>query len=196
MVTPFKNPSPRLVISLLFFLSAGLLGIAVFLDDGGGSAKKTNPKEHPLNAHSAEAEKTVNKHLKEVSRAIEMQQLRSRVQNQFVAPRIGDSISPLGKSAQSKSINIEDQGSNLANGPVYDVSSPAAEIRNELAEQQRIEIYDQNYRQEYIRQFTENARRNGWKITVDENGVIKDATPINQSPKQRLFNGSSRLSEK
>lgn len=181
-----------LLAVIFFILAGGLLFFAMQKEEGQTRFSSKLPQS--VSANSAEAEKVVNKYLKETNKAIELQQLQTRIQNQFVVPKVGEVISTNVELRKKKSIHIGDSDSAVSNHNVYDTSSPAAKIQNELAEQQRLDDYDQKFREEYIRQFVENARKNGWKLSVDENGVIKSATPLNMEEKPRLFDGPSRLS--
>lgn len=177
---------------LLFLLAGGLLYFAFQKEEGHTRFSSKLPQS--VSANSAEAEKVVNKYLKETNKAIELQQLQTKIQNQFVVPRVGEVITTNADVRKKKTITVTNSDVVGSNQNVYDTSSPAAKIQNELAEQQRLDDYDQKFREEYIRQFVENARRNGWKLSVDENGVIKSATPLNMEEKPRIFDGPSRLS--
>jgi hypothetical protein len=57
-----------------------------------------------VSANSAEAEKVVNKYLKETNKAIELQQLQTKIQNQFVVPRVGEVISTNAELRKKKTI--------------------------------------------------------------------------------------------
>lgn len=188
-----KGSSQSYLLAVIFFLLAG--GLVFFaLQKEEGQTRMSSKMPQAVSANSAEAEKVVNKYLKQTSKAIEMQQIQTKIQNQFVIPKVGEVISANNEARKKKTINISNPEVVGSNPSVYDTSSPAAKIQNELADQQQLEDYDQKFREEYIRQFVENARQNGWKLVVDENGVIKSATPLNMEEKPRLFDGPSRLS--
>lgn len=190
-----ENGSAQNLLLAFIFLGAAIALIYLALGKPEGQSKMSSKAPQPVSASSPTAESVVNKYLKETNRAIEFQQLQAKIQNQFVMPKVGETISPSPQNRNKKTIPVAPGESSSPSVPVYDNNSPAAQIHQDLAEQQRLEEYDRQYREEYIRQFVENARRNGWKLVVDENGVVKSATPINTEPKPRIFDGPSRLSE-
>lgn len=183
-------------IGTIFFIAAFFLLKTAFQPEEF-EKKLSSQSPHQVSVNSPEAEKAVNKYLKEINKSIEMQQLQSRIQNQNIRPKVGEVISPNAFSRNNKKQNLKVDSlveQNSSHHIIYDTNSPSGQIQLELAEQQRLEEYDQKYKEEYIRQFIENAKRNGWKITVDENGTIKSAAPINREQNPRLFDGSPRLS--
>jgi len=185
--------SQQYFLGFVFLAVAAVLAFfAIQNEEGEGQFSSRLPR--PVPANSAEAEKVVNKYLKETNRAMEMQQLQSKIQNQFVVPKVGEVIAPNAGAKRKDSIQVGSGEVTQLGERDYDTVTPSAQIQNDLAEQQRLEEYDQQFREEYIRQFVANARKNGWKLVVDENGIIKSATPLNVEEKPRLFDGPSRLS--
>lgn len=188
-----RGSSQQYLLGFIFLAVAAMLAFFAFQnEEGEGRFSSRLPR--PVPANSAEAEKVVNKYLKETNKAIEMQRLQSKIQNQFVVPKVGETIGPKAGSKRKDTIQVGSGEVTQLDVRNYDTISPSAQIQNDLAEQQRLEEYDRQFREEYIRQFVENARKNGWKLVVDENGVIKSATPLNVEEKPRLFDGPSRLS--
>lgn len=66
---------------------------------------------------------------------------------------------------------------------------PAQLVQKKLAIEQQQQEMLQAYRQEYNRQFVENARKNGWEIRLDENSKIISAKPVRR-PSQEGPQGS------
>jgi len=185
--------SQQYLLGFIFLATAAVLAFfAIQNEEGEHSYSSRLPR--PVPANSAEAEKVVNKYLKETNKAIEMQQLQSKIQNQFVVPKVGEVITSHAGAKRKDSIHVGSGEVTQLGERGYDTVTPSAQIQSDLAEQQRLEEYDQQFREEYIRQFVANDRKNGWKLVVDENGVIKSATPLNVEEKPRLFDGPSRLS--
>jgi hypothetical protein len=185
------------VLVILLLIGAGMLTFFAFFhtEQVINLSSRTNKE---ISAASPEAEKLVNKYLQETNRAIEMQQMKTQVQNKFVSPKVGEVLTP--KAARGKeSLKVdlpEDPQQEALRRDTYQGSqgrfpSPSDQVQKDMADQQALEEYERQYKEAYIQQFIENARVNGWHIEVDEDGVIKKSVPIKAETRPRLFDSRS-----
>ena len=120
------------VIGTIFFIAAFFLLKSAFQPEESAS-KFSSQSPRKVSVNSPEVEKTVNKYLKEINKSIEMQQLQSRIQNQYVRPKVGEVISPNAFSKNNKKQNLKvdsvaEQGN--SNDIVYDTNSPSGQIQD------------------------------------------------------------------
>src|SRR5690606_35044502 len=70
--------------------------------------------------------------------------------------------------------------------------SPNAVIQGQMYDQEKQKTYEDEYKKEYARQFVENARLNGYAITLDSNYTVIRVMPIRKPSQEstKIFNSS------
>jgi hypothetical protein len=145
---------------------------------------------------SPDIEKIVNKHLKNTSMAIQMQQEMLAVQLKSQAIKPGQNIfasvpqkendhNPPPIDAKDKS-QIRAEEVFKKNRSPYP-NSPGNAVLNELGEQQ-LSAYDEEMaKKEYILEFRRNAWRGGYDVRVDDSGQVTLVRPLPESKKGTPF---------
>ena len=174
-----SSDSKSFLLLLLLMLGAGTF---YFL----GSSHKIIKAKKVISAYSPEADALVNQHLVVTSRSLELQAKRRHVENQFSAPQLGESV--LVDRLKDKKDYGVDHSSDTNESNAYDdlnryrqdvrLTDPDTIITNQLHDEDRAMAYDESYREEYARQFIENARRNGYEVRLDENYVVTSVKKI------------------
>lgn len=140
-------------------------------------------------------ESKVNQHLAATSRTMEIQEERLRVENS-AAPQVGDRLWPEGKPSESE--GGLDFSQDRHERSVYEdldrhpqryprMGSPQTVIQNEQVEKEANFEYQQKQREEYVQQFLDNARRNGYLVKLSEDLVVISV--------QKIQNTSTSLSD-
>lgn len=171
----------KLIPFLLIIASLGLFYFAN-LKPSVKSTKSNFGMNHP------DAEKKLNQHLQETNQKIELQQFKRKAENEFSAPKVG-SLIPFKELSDGKVIPLEaPEDENTASirqdyrsEQEVDYANPSTIVQGELADKLENQEYAKRYKEEYIRQFVQNAKEHGWKVIVDKNGVIKSAEPLQTS---------------
>ncbi len=182
------------ILILLLFLSVGgsvylgLLAIAPsnhfikkmdvfsFIDDD----------KKQISAYSPRAEALVNRHLLVTNQEVQLQEQRMRLENKFYAPQLGDSIWP--KIDQHKKNLGVDHSADRNERTAYEdlnrdkhqlsVSDPDHIIQQQINDNDKQNEYEAAYRENYARQFIENARAHGYQIELDSSLVVKSVKQI------------------
>lgn len=186
---PEKENKSQLLLALLLFLGAIFLTWA-YLDTTGSHASTSTAKI----VKSEKFENAVNKHLSLTNHRIELERQRMAVEN---AKILNDGISGtkpqvaytnenhLDLSAENDAADIAKV---LGRGPrnSEDLLSPDDVVQKELFNAEQAAQYSQAYKEEYARQFVENARRGGYRIKLSEDLMrVISVTPIRR-PGQAL----------
>ncbi len=177
------------LIALLLLVSAGLL----FLLDKGSenttseSARNgTRKNQIPAAVRGAKFEKSVNHHLLVTGDTIDNQRKKIWIENINSAKDLSSTSSQSNYKVPTEGaeLNVDDRSTELADllgrgarkeSPILD---PNDIIQNELFNQQQWDEYSKAYREEYAKQFIENARRGGYKIILNDDFKVISATPI------------------
>jgi hypothetical protein len=160
------------LLALLLFIGAGLL-LLLALDSesprrGIGSDSRTKTPEF---------EKNVNKHLMLTNDKLTMAQQKMALENARV--------NEFGQTKPQQAYSNSDSGLDLSvDRRAYEIANelgrgekkrdhqqpmtPDEMIQRDLFEAQQNQEYSQAYREEYARQFVENARRGGYKVILSE----------------------------
>lgn len=197
-----QNSSGFFILLLLFV--AGSLVYLGFHPELLSRISASSHSSEKISANTPEAQKLVNQHLQKTNQKIEFEQLKRKIENEFSRPQVGTRLGVEPDHTTSKSYGIEMSTDRNTDGVANDLSrdaktndynSPHAVVQGELLQQQQAAEYDRAYREEYKRQFIENARRNGWHIEVDDNFVVKRVEKLNPNQNPRLFVPSASGSE-
>lgn len=182
-----KNQKDRSsLFALLLFLGAGALAIMSL-----GPDKSPKSPDKVNSAKTQKFEQTVNKHLMVTNDKMEMARERMALENANVKDFNATKAQRVYESSQSGvDLSGDARAAQLANelgrGERQQVvTGPHDVIQKELFNQEQTDAYTQAYKEEYARQFIENARRGGYKIQLDENFKVISVTPIRR-PSQNI----------
>lgn len=162
----------------LFLLLLGTAGFFGYLAHDMPSM--IDNKRTQISANSPEAAALVNKHLFLDAQKREMTQQKRRAENSYLSPQIGDSIWPK-PADKSKQHGVDHSPDTHETNAYHDLkryekelnlTRPDHIIQGEIADQQRAREYEEAYKEEYARQFVENARQNGYEITLDQDYTV------------------------
>ena len=167
---------------LLFFLLLGAVGF--FLASARMSSHSPVPPA-TISAYSPETEALVNKHLHLTSQDQYLREKMMNAQNSYMAPQVGDSLWP--KISPKKDLGVDHSPDRDENTAFDDLNRYPKELRytnpDQIIQEQIVEEdirkkTELEDRQEYARQFVENARRNGYAIKLNEDLVIVSVRSI------------------
>jgi rhamnose utilization protein RhaD (predicted bifunctional aldolase and dehydrogenase) len=158
-----------MLIALILFLGAGAL---IFMSLGSDNKKARGASSK---TKTSEYQKNVNRHLMLTNERMEMERKRMAIENFQSADRFQDSKAQkayqpnqeLDLSTDTRGYEIANEirrGPKESNGP----STPDEVVQAELYLREQANQYDEAYREEYARQFVENARRGGFKVKLSE----------------------------
>lgn len=183
----------------LVLIVASVMLLILALQDQGGVGGRADSSS--IDPKSKIVETRVNNHLSETSRQIEIQEERRRIENSS-APQVGDRLWPERKTQSSSGLDFSQDRhettayEDLDRHPRHygGWNSPHAVIQNEQADKEASADFREKQKEEYVRQFLENARRNGYLIKLNDDLVVvsvqkiqNTSTSINDQP---FVNGS------
>lgn len=179
---------------LLFIGAAGLIFAYLGTEDPKPNVQGPSPT-----AKSEKFEKSVNKHLMFTNEKMELERQRMQVENARLLNSDFSSTQPQhayqndNKLDLSTDTRAEDLAKELGRGErAEDYSTPHDVVQKELFNAQQARSYSQAYKEEYARQFVENARRGGYKVILSEDlSRVISVTPI-RNPGQS-FNTNMEL---
>ncbi len=173
-----------MLLALLLFLGAGGLLFAYL----GAEDKAPQNRGPSATAQSAQFEKSVNRHLMFTNENIEQRKQRMALENaqllnkDFNSTKAQEAYRPDDRLDLSMDNRAADIAEELGRGNrARSDFSPHDQVQKELYQSEREEEYSQAYREEYARQFVENARRGGYRVILsDDLTKVISVTPIRQ----------------
>ena len=185
-----KNDSKSFLVLLLFIFGAGFfywLGIS-------NQSTPPKPAKKSVSAYSTETEALVNRHLHMTSQAVQLNERKRKIENSFSAPQLGESV--VNRPRDKKDYGV-DHSSDTNESNAYDdlnrypkemaYTNPDNIIRGQLSDQDTAIEYDEAYRQEYARQFVENARRNGYEVKLNSEYVVISVRKVRIPSSSNLY---------
>lgn len=179
-----------MLLALLLFVGAAGL-IFAYLGSGKPTAKSSAKSSV---ARSEKFESAVNKHLMYTNDKVELQKRRVEIENARVLH--GDSRQNRPQTAFANDgkldLNSEDHASEIAKelgrvGKKEEYTSPDDIVQREVFRIEQAKEYNEAYKEEYARQFVENARRGGYKVILSEDmSRVLSVTPI-RNPSKSSF---------
>lgn len=184
--TQHKSESPnqnrqKILRILLGFLLLGAVGFFLASLEMISRPQKLET----ISAYSPQAEALVNRHLFFTSQNQHMREKKIDIENSYMAPELGDSIWP--KIAPKKDLGVDhspDRDENTAFDDLHryrkdlHYTNPDQIIQGQIVDEELSAQNELEYRQEYARQFVENARRNGYIIKLNEDLVVIKVSPV------------------
>lgn len=175
------------LLALLLFIGAGAMA---FLYLGSDSGKKKF-SEISATVKSEKYEKSVNKHLMVTNETMALQRQRMEIENARLAKDLDSTSAQPAYQAptEGSNLNSENRAAEIANelgrGERKESANlnPDEIIQKEIFNAQQMEAYSKAYKEEYARQFVENARRGGYAVQLDDNFKVISVRPI-RNPSQ------------
>ena len=169
-----------IVSALLIFLG---------LDNDSSSQKNSQAGEAQLASKSgrvsnSDYDEKVNKHLFHTQAQKDLKSAQAKAENTMMAPDLHD------VEAQTKYGNgnsgVQTHGDVWDDQIVHefeknqqsDFYKPDFQVQQELYENQMLNQYDQAYREEYKKQFIENARRAGYQVKLGPDNKVISVKPL------------------
>lgn len=172
------------LMALLFIFMASEKEKSIVL--GGASPKFSN---------SSSARELVDRHLKMTNKMMEINQMRTQIQNEASAPQVGMRLKPEGAHWKSPVLdgapmesdkNEVNSVSDLKNRKKQlNFQQPHPNVQGQIREVLDEKKFQQEYKKEYVRQFIENARLSGFDVTVNEDLIVisvKKINPVSATP--------------
>lgn len=185
-----------IILGTLFIVAAvGLFefGDSLYQDKPSTSAHKSRKSTDNRSRTASEIEQSISQHVQDTNKAIENDNFKRKVLTGLAGsanlPAVG--LTRKHKDEALPLDNPEDQQPELGNaseasGPRR-LQSPKDVIDNELADLQMQKRIQAEMRAEYLRQYVENAKRQGWKVDLNPDGTVRQVTPIAPiAPRQAL----------
>lgn len=168
---PQDEKNNRAWLALVLLLGAGALGYYAWKSEEHVTRHRQTASldvQDPVNRQRLE--NLVNRHVQMTNRQMEIEKEKIKMEATFSIPKVGqfvverDSSKPFTLDTDHNEMNA---ARDLRDPRQVTVSANDL-IQNELlhGEQTPPPVYDEEYRREYARQFIENARRNGYEVTL------------------------------
>lgn len=196
-----KQPSSQkdspMILALILFIGAGVLVFAYLAGDGNKTSTGA-----PRVVKSEKFERSVNRHLMLTNERMELEKRRMAVENaktmnnNFSSTKSQNIYENDGRLDLSSDTRSEEIARELGRGPrEQTVESPHDVIQSELYGEELSQAHSQAYREEYARQFVENARRGGYKVKLSSDlSRVISVQPIKKQNKgsegMDIFSGS------
>lgn len=158
-----------MLLALLLFLGAGGLVFAYLGSDGkkkSGTSAMVKTEKY---------EKSVNRHLMLTNERMELEKQRMAVENAdalnkgFSGTRSQKAYYNENRLDLSSDTRAQEMANELGRGQKQEaIESPHDVVQRELFNDEQAKQASQAYREEYARQFVENARRGGYKVQLSE----------------------------
>lgn len=185
------------IFLLLFFLGVGIL----FLVDDSQSQKNAQPqaKVGPVQIDEKEKIQRVNQHMKEMAIQVERDRLRRAQEARNELKRAESGYAQEGYT-HDQGLTFESEKSMEQLASELDRSqslredqlTPEQIVNNRLLDLQMEQKADMAYREEYARQFIENARAAGWEIRLGPNFEVLSVKKIRPRKPSLFESGPSQ----
>lgn len=189
---PSQKPNLGRWFSILLFVGAGLFLVLSMLAPAHRDSKSTKAQK------STDYNNKVNEHLKMTAQKIQLQQEENRLETLKLGSRSLVGIPEQGTieydATNSDSVDHQwdELSSRIQSGNATLDDSLTQSLQNEIFQQQKQNELNEANKEEYARQFVENARRGGYAIelTPAPDYKIKSVKKIIPRNEPSLFGGS------
>ncbi|WII70783.1 hypothetical protein QJS83_09955 [Bdellovibrio sp. 22V] len=173
-------------LALLLFIGAAGLVFAYLGSEDPKPVAQQDPR-----VKSQKYEKSVNRHLMFTNEKMELARQRMEVENARLLNTDFNSTSAQRAYTNDNTLDLstdtraQELANELGRGTrKEEAMSPHDVVQRELFNAQQMAEYTQAYKEEYARQFIENARRGGYKVILsDDLSRVISVTPL-RSPSQ------------
>ncbi len=211
--SPKNNDSSSFLAATLVAVSALIIAVSMSDSDGPhilttstissasslSSSGEVADDGVRVNKNKAQADKRqalVNKHLYYTNEKIQAKSRDLQIEA-YRAPSVGMVIDPKTKEANGSidmrsDLNEYSAAQDTASKKELNYYSPNAVIQGQIQDQEIASAQQKAYTEAYIKQFLENARQNGYIVTLDVNNVVVDVKPIANHHKDLRKSASER----
>lgn len=192
---PIRRKTSQEDSKSFFLLLVLLLGAGGFYLLGIQEEKPMRSVKREVSAYSQEANQRVNEHLAWTNKKIELQARKRAIEN-YSTPQVGDSII----SKEIKDYGVDHSADTNETNAYNDLNrdrhelratDPDRVIRNQIYDQDSAIAYEQAYREEYARQFVENARMKGYEVKLSSDFVVLSVKKI-RNPSNAIIGPQAR----
>lgn len=186
-----------MLLALGLFLAAGGL---IFAYLGGEDKKKPGPAAI---TKTKKFEQQVNRHLMLTNERMELEKQRMALENAKILNNPMSATRPQKAYSNDERLDLStdnraaEVAKELGRGPKQEeLASPHDIVQKELFNEEQAQQASQAYRQEYARQFIENARRGGYEVRLSEDlSRVISVKPISRNPSAdfQVFEGSGSI---
>lgn len=190
---PAKKKDLPFALVLVLLLAAGFLFYEATQHQSGQTQQSSTQP-------SFDTEAMVNRHLFYTAQKAELQKEIIQVENSWTAPAVGESLFKDPKPS-NKAYGVDHSPDTYEARVVNDLNlndkqvnyvSPSGVIQRELHERRVVAEYSQRWKEEYVEQFLENARKNGYEVTLDKDYRVVNVREIRRKPNgESIFKGES-----
>lgn len=196
MASKTSQKEKSMLLALLLFVGAAGLIFAYLGSEESGKSSRPSPT-----VKSEKFEKAVNKHLMLTNERMELERQRMQLENARLLNSDFNQTEPQRAYANDGRLDLsgDNRAAELANelgrGDRREESmSPHDIVQRELFNAQQMSEYSQAYKEEYARQFIENARRGGYKVILSEDlSRVISVTPIRQNEMNLFGSGTGSV---
>lgn len=175
------------IVALALFVGAGLLLFSYLGGDKSKSSLSSSAKK--------KIEDSVNKHLMTTNDTISLQKQRMAVENAKLLYESQQNRKAGREAYQndhsfdlSSETRAQEVARDLARDQILDSYSPHDVVQAEMYDQIQNQKEEQAYREEYARQFVENARRGGYEVQLtDDLTRVKSVRPLKKNGQMEVF---------
>lgn len=161
-------------------------GFLLFVGLSGGGSPSKNRKNL---AKDEKVQSNVNEHLRKTAEKIEMAKRQQALRSWQLVNDYSRSVGETAYTPPTEGANLQETGNahevakDLGRYEDSGGSGNASDlIHQQLFEAQIAQQQDKAYRDEYARQFIENARRAGWDVKLDANFKVISVKKIERKP--------------
>lgn len=183
-------------MGLIFIIGAVIIGGYLWWDSGRAK-RVASPKPVTANvndeANRKRLERVVNTHIQVTNQKIEIEKEQIKVEASFTVPRVGEFVIQKNEGADSfnqRSDRTEMNAARDLRRETQITMSANDIIQAEMANLETQSEYDRQYREEYARQFVDNARRNGYEVKLSPDYKVIGVKPLG-GPSAYRGNGES-----
>lgn len=157
---------------LILFLVIGYIGFYFYSKNTGSNIQA----KQMVVAPKPNVDQVVNKYMQETALKNKLLQATTQtaIKNELVKVKNFKKLQVL----EEQQVPAEQQIWKENINPDLKAQSPSEEINHKILNQEIKKAEEEAYKQEYARQYIENARKNGYHIMLDENMNVIKATPI------------------
>ena len=194
---PEEKRDNSMLLAILLLLGAGGLIVFSLMPDSKSSQSSTV-------IYSKKYEDKVNRYLMLTNQKMELQKQRMMVENNALAPDYEDTKGsrPYQNSNSGVDLSGDSHASDVARELGRDdreaniPQTPHEMIQTEIFNARQQQEYSQAYKQEYARQFVENAANHGWDVKLSDDFKVLSVKPIRKPTNQmQLFNSGGGSSQ-
>ncbi|MGE3758491.1 MAG: hypothetical protein AB7H97_12085 [Pseudobdellovibrionaceae bacterium] len=181
LVTKKEKKNNSGFIGFIFLLFAVLVGTYALHENKQQVVRKSPSQQRSALMTRTPKEERVNLHLRMMEQAKVTARHRVERENRKTAPEIGEGYQPDDKSYWHLDMQPDDVSVRVYNDIKRESKTwetPDGQIQEYLADEEKRKAYEQAYREEFVRAYKENARRQGYNVKISKDYVIEEVTPI------------------